>query len=210
MIKEVADVILFKIEDDGTETPWLYLDSLKVSTIEQTADQVEARGGKGNSPLIIWDFNKEINLTLEDALYTPRSMALMFGGNSAWEDGGTTAVVSKYFNWTPDATATEAKAEFEENGVKWTTKTVYNASGSAVSDSFAKGETYLCECTATAKKHATLTIGADDFPGTFKLVGDTYARNRNTGNDEYFRFIINRAKMSAEETLTLEAEGKIA
>ena len=29
--------------------------TLKVSTIEQTAEQAEARGGKGNAPLIIWD-----------------------------------------------------------------------------------------------------------------------------------------------------------
>lgn len=48
-------VTIFKIEDDGTETPYLFLDSLKVSTLEQTAEEVEARGGKGNSPLIIWD-----------------------------------------------------------------------------------------------------------------------------------------------------------
>lgn len=32
----------------GTETPVLYLDTLKVSTIEQTAENVSARGGKGN------------------------------------------------------------------------------------------------------------------------------------------------------------------
>lgn len=28
--------------------PVLYLDSLKISTVEQTADNVSARGGKGN------------------------------------------------------------------------------------------------------------------------------------------------------------------
>lgn len=48
-IKEVADVTFYEINDDGTPgAPVLYLDTLKVSTIEQTAEQAEARGGKGN------------------------------------------------------------------------------------------------------------------------------------------------------------------
>jgi hypothetical protein len=57
---------------------------LKVSTIEQTAEQVDARGGKGNPKLITWDYGKEITLTLEDALFSPKSMAIMLGdGNVA-------------------------------------------------------------------------------------------------------------------------------
>ena len=75
-IKEVADVTLY---DLSTNLPVLFLDTLKVSTIEQTAEQAEARGGKGNSPLIIWDYGKEITVTLEDALFTPKSMQVMFG-----------------------------------------------------------------------------------------------------------------------------------
>lgn len=58
----------------------MYLDTLKVSTIEQSAEQTSARGGLGNSELIIWDYGKEISLTLEDALYTPASQSLMWGG----------------------------------------------------------------------------------------------------------------------------------
>ena len=55
-IKEVADVTFYDINSDGTRgAAVLYLDTLKVSTIEQTAEEAEARGGKGNPPLIIWD-----------------------------------------------------------------------------------------------------------------------------------------------------------
>ena len=47
-IKEVADVTFYNINNDGTPgAPVLYLDTLKVSTIEQTADNTSARGGKG-------------------------------------------------------------------------------------------------------------------------------------------------------------------
>lgn len=53
-IKEVCDVTFYKIKDDGTAgEPVLYLDSLKVSTVEQTAENTSARGGKGNAELII-------------------------------------------------------------------------------------------------------------------------------------------------------------
>lgn len=58
----------------------MYLDTLKVSTLEQTAEETSARGGKGNPELITWDYGKEISLSLEDALYTPASQSLMWGG----------------------------------------------------------------------------------------------------------------------------------
>ena len=49
-------VTFYHINSDGSVgAPALYLDTLKVSTIEQTAEEAEARGGKGNPPLIIWD-----------------------------------------------------------------------------------------------------------------------------------------------------------
>ena len=83
-IKEVANCTLFSIElDDNDEevyVPVLYLDTLKVSTVEKTASQVSARGGLGNAELVTWDFGKEINLTLEDALYTPASQGMMWAG----------------------------------------------------------------------------------------------------------------------------------
>ena len=58
----------------------MYLDTLKVSTLEQSASQATANGGKGNPDLITWDFGKEISLSLEDALFTPASQSLMWGG----------------------------------------------------------------------------------------------------------------------------------
>ena len=83
-IKEVADVCLYAIEldenDDEVYVPVLYLDTLKISTIEETAEQTSARGGLGNPELIIWDYGKEITVTLEDALYSPASQGMTWGG----------------------------------------------------------------------------------------------------------------------------------
>ena len=69
--------------------PALYLDTLKVSTVEKTADNTWAQGGHGNSRLINWDYNKQINVTLEDALCTPASLGLCWNGilSADWKDG---------------------------------------------------------------------------------------------------------------------------
>ena len=76
-IKEVADVTIYAIDldkyDDEIYIPIMYLDTLKVSTLEQSASQTSARGGLGNPELIVWDFGKEISLSLQDAVFTPAS-----------------------------------------------------------------------------------------------------------------------------------------
>lgn len=83
-IQEVADVTLYSIEldenDDEIYVPILYFDTLKISTIEGTSEQVSARGGLGNPELITWDYGKEITVTLQDALYSPASQSLTWGG----------------------------------------------------------------------------------------------------------------------------------
>lgn len=53
----------------------------------------------------------------------------------------------------------------------------------------------------------TITISGDSFPGTYYVTGDTYSRSDIDGSDQFFQFIIPKAKMTAENTITLEAEG---
>jgi len=93
-IREVADVTLYSIhkKKDGSGdiyyVPALYLDTLKVSSVEKTADNVWAEGGVGNARLINWDYGKQINVTLEDALCTPASLGLCWNGvlSADWKD----------------------------------------------------------------------------------------------------------------------------
>lgn len=151
-IKEVADVRFYPVgtvtvsETDGSVTaevdaPVLALDTLKVSTLEFTAEQTEARGGKGNAPLIIWDYGREVNVTLEDAVMSIDSLEVMYGTKKA----------------------------------------------------------------AGQKSHI-ITINANKFPGTYAIVGKTYARDID-GTDHLFTFYIPKAKVQSENTFTMEAEG---
>ena len=75
----------------------------------------------------------------------------------------------------------------------------------------AEGEVYLKWTRSVAygdnSLGNTIEISADRFPGTYRIVGDTFARNKVTGEDQRFQFEIPQAKMSSENTITLEAEG---
>lgn len=213
-IKEVADVTFYQVNDDGSRgAPVLYLDTLKVSTIEQTAEEAEARGGKGNPPLIIWDYGKEITVTLEDALFSVKSMAIMFGDGTA--DDLNTITKTQTFKGATIPTQYEipggspvsiprSASIFDAEG------RVYNSSAS--SDSTTEFSTLNSDGTYFQTFDLTVTgssieISAQSFPGTYYVTGDTYARSETTGKDEFFQFIIPKAKVQSENTITLEAEG---
>lgn len=223
-IKEVADVVFLEYDESGVATkPVLFLDTLKISTIETTAEQTEARGGKGNAPLIIWDYGKEITVTLQDAVYSPKSMAMMVGDNNGVYTADN-AVIERYKNIIStgaDGKSYKVGANIEiEHGFMGSNKVqegkvvaVYDQTGKVVADNgetgptLVKGQRYIVKYSVTAKKAAKIEINAGTFPGTYKVVGDTYARSDTTGQDEFFQFIIHKAKMSSENTITLEAEG---
>lgn len=244
-IKEVADVTFYEIKDDGTPgKPVLYLDTLKVSTIEQTAEQVDARGGKGNPKLITWDYGKEITVNIEDALFSPKSMAIMLGDGTVTKAASDTVTKNNMVRATTTSLPSYFTADiydanegsvrkkifmgagavpagmvaYASAGINVTH--VYNEDGtevktgtSAITDSTtwqaasaSAGNKYFVQYTASATTK-TITVSGDTFPGTYYVQGDTYARSDVDGKDQFFQFIIPKAKMSAENTITLEAEG---
>ena len=93
-IKEVADVGFYDIGAitvsggtiTATKAPVLKFDTLKVSTIEMTAENSEARGGKGNPALISWDYGREITVNLEDALLSMDTLSHLFEGKANEDD----------------------------------------------------------------------------------------------------------------------------
>ena len=206
-IKEVADVMFYEIDSTGAASkPVLYLDTLKVSTIEQTAEEAVARGGKGNAPLVTWDYGKDITVTLEDALFSAKSMAIMFGDSTVKTD---TSALKKTIAWTAVTGATVPTSFEGPQGKKYavpSTAVTYDATGATVS-SFTAGQTYYTVFDMPIVNGGTINVDANSFPGTYYVTGDTYARSEVTGNDEFFQFIIPKAKVQSGNTITLEAEG---
>ena len=87
-IKEVADVMFYELDSKGAPSaPVLYLDTLKTSTLSQSSEVVDARGGKGNVKILSWDTNKELTIEMEDAVFSAKSLQIMFGGDMVVKGG---------------------------------------------------------------------------------------------------------------------------
>lgn len=201
-------------------TPVLFLDTLKVSTLEQTASDSYATGGRGNANLIGWDYGKEITLNIDDALFTPASMSAIFGAgeNGDLRKGVKEAktidrlekVTAKRNFIVPagnsKGTPSEADKTAQAVFIDPNTMEPY-ADGTPI----AEGEKFLKFTRSIAYEGQSIgnviEISAEKFPGTYKVVGDTYIRSKETGEDQRFQFIIPQAKMGSEQTITLEADG---
>jgi hypothetical protein len=225
-IKEVADVTFYDINNDGSiGRPVLVLDSLKVTSIEQTAESAEARGGKGNAKLIVWDFGKEITVTIEDALFSPKSLAIMMADGRVTDDTqnkyvkksarvvATTTLTSQTYDTTPPVIKIDGKevSSTEASDFEWYAPAAGEVGLTKITNvgtyHFEKGEVYIATWMHPVSAKSVISISPDSFPGTYYVTGDTMIRSERTGKDEYFQFVIPKAKMQAEQTISLEAEG---
>ena len=264
-IKEVANVYFEALaaeEDAGIKEGdiVLYLDTLKVSTVETTAENVSAQGGWGNPKLVTWDYGKDINVTLEDAVISWEEMRILMGAQMFTEEteGNHKVKIRKNAEKVIEGVANEA----DENGVvtynyaaallKLAAETKTNAKNEPLAGKTVDGKNmfptadmlskigedykwvnmttgargqgapeeienssekkirirYFWEEEATAEQPATeLVISPSKFPGTYRVIGDALIRSEKTGKDEAFQFVINKAKMLSEVTLTMQAEG---
>jgi len=262
-IKEVANVYFEALEDDASAGVYagdivLFLDTLKVSTIETTAENTAAQGGWGNPKLVQWDYGKEINITLEDALMSLESLRFMLGGAIKKSNKENTTVLVRHTaevvakeggvidspvdrfsdkvlqpSATPnhpirfinlgggkDSTTAGARTQIS---VTVGTKTMEKTGNEVKFKNPAAGineptlptqgdhirifweEEVTSETTGISA--VEVTISPDTFPGTYRVVGDTFIRSEKTGKDEPFQFVINKAKVQSNVTITLQAEG---
>lgn len=216
-IKEVADVTFYHINKTTNlpDYPVLVLDSLKVTSIEQTAETAEARGGKGNAKLIVWDFGKEITVNIEDALFSPKSLSIMFADGLVESNASLTsdgAYIRKSARIVAQQDAKYPTIKIDGKKIDPTEvsdfKLYANGTSATVdSASVKQGTVYFASWLHPVSSKAVITITPDSFPGTYYVTGDTMIRNERNGEDEYFQFVIPKAKMQAEQTISMEAEG---
>lgn len=231
-LKEVLDVTLYDME---TGKPVIQFDSLKNSSINVTAEKVSAQGGRGNTKLITWEFNKEATMTIEDALLSPKSFELV---------SGISTVVKEQ---TIPMRQTTVYEKGDDNIIKdQGDLSPLKVSGGKVTLAYTpvggKDKVYIykyaddcgtpLEISALTGKEATVTgaedgdrvvayyefsspattqsftIDAKTFAGTYKLVGDTVVRNKDTGKDEAFKVVIPNIKWSSNFSFNLTAEGE--
>ena len=61
--------------------PVLYIDTATTSSVEQSTTTVYAQGGRGNVKLVAWEGEKTVTVTVEDALLSPVSLAMLSGAD---------------------------------------------------------------------------------------------------------------------------------
>ncbi|MCY9737442.1 hypothetical protein M5X17_27455 [Paenibacillus alvei] len=217
-LKEVADITFY---DLATNEPVLFLDTLKMTTVENKADSASARGGKGNPKLLTWDFNRESTVKMQDALMSMTSIAMMTG-NAVKE--GEREIYKREQLIAAAGAQGKAKLTLAEKAVGGVTiflnhdestkltidkADVKNATDVEVDEKDLPVGTpvtvfYIFKSDA---KTRTITISADKFPSYVKVVGDTVIRNASTGKDEPFQMVIHKAKISPNFTFTFQADG---
>ncbi|MCM1323987.1 MAG: hypothetical protein NC218_07485 [Acetobacter sp.] len=94
-VREICDVVLrAKAKQTlGSRTfyknePVLYFNTLKTSSLEGASTTVYAQGGRGNPRLIAWEGERTLTFTMEDALLSAESFAILSGAGlvAATED----------------------------------------------------------------------------------------------------------------------------
>jgi len=259
-IKEVANVYFEALETDEKAGVYkgdivLFLDTLKVSTIETTAENTAAQGGWGNPKLVQWDYGKEINITLEDALMSLESLRFMLGGAIKRTISETEPIIVRHTEEVVLGTGGKMpKVTDHLTGIEMHPKATYGhpirlinltegtrtqlepASAEAAAIEIGKDSVItfknpkmidgvgnskagvagdhvrifweeILDGENDSETAVEVTISPDTFPGTYKVVGDTFMRSEKTGKDEPFQFIINKAKVQSNVTITLQAEG---
>lgn len=227
--KEVMDVTFY---DTVTGKPVLFCDSLKMTNIENTAEETSARGGKGNAKLVSWDFNREATMQIQDALLSTRSFELLSGNKvvsgqakihmrQATEfeekDGKMVSKGSLFpliaspsgeieLAYKPNESASGILLYDIEDDAGVPLK-VDSISEKTLTSSAAAGKKVVVYYTYNTDSAETYVITSDAFPSTYKIVGDTVIRNAKTQKDEAFQVVINRAKVKPGFSMQFQADG---
>lgn len=206
-IKEVADVIFF---DTETGKPVLFFDTLKVSSIENSAESANATGGRGNANLVTWNYGRTATLQMQDALLSMESLALL-AGNEVEEATNLTKRDRVKADSTGKVEITETPVgavsvyKLEKGSM---TEEVSGASATGLEiEGLTAGETYAVFYEYKAPVGTkTVKFTSDKFPSTYRVVGDTLVRDHTTGKDKSAQFFIPKAQLTAGFTLTMDVE----
>lgn len=207
-ILSVADVVFYEVE---TGAPTILFDTLKVSTIENEAETAEARGGQGNPILINWNYNRTGTLTMQDALLSMESLALLSGNDV--EEGATIYAKEEH-------TVSEA-GDIALDNTPVGDVTVHAISGGVLGEQQSvttpvegdrvSGLENGTRVVAFYEHKApvgsqTVRFSSDAFPGQYRVVGSTVVRDQQSGKDKAAQFLIKRAQLQAGFSITMDAE----
>lgn len=209
--------------------PVFYIDSAKTSTVEGAATTVYATGGRGNTRLIAWEGEKTLTFTVEDALLSPISFAMLSGAGLV----KGTSNEQVHFHQTTTALC-DASGNIDLTNALETTETVDSTAPVyilAIEDGDLTGEVYRGAslasdskgfvCTAAANKTvfvdyyvikaadtvSELQIDAENFAGYYYVEADTLFRRQSDGKDLPANLTLPNVKIQSNFTFSMASSG---
>lgn len=218
-IKEVYNTSLLNF---ATSKPFLFVDYATAAANENSAERTEIRGGMGNGLQMVFDHTKKGTFQLTVPMVDLKLLAhiggedMVTGATSIYkrEELTITAGAATLAN-TPvggDPIVFELLA-LRDNGTEFTkvasapAATQFSYSGAALtfnaSDNGKRVAVwYQYTTAATAKK---ISIKANKFPASVKIVGEGLWRDQETDTDKVVAFTVHKAKAQPNITLTTSA-----
>ena len=218
--REIMD---FQIFDFATKKPIMTMDYATSTQMENTAETVYARGGRGNPRRIAWHGDKETTITVETQIFTMQHLALLAGENIATkaadiykrevltvEDGGMGEKVIT-LSKTPVGGATEVLVYSFVNGILGQEQPVLSVDTNEVTlDAGAtvnigdEVEVYYRWNAPTANE---LRFTAKGFPPYVFMVGDTLYADEVSGVNVAAQIKYYKAKLQPNFTLSFAPTG---
>ena len=225
----IHDVLDFTFYDKVTGEPVLTLDTLKMSSMEATAETVYATGGSGANRLLGWDFGRTVVFNLQDALLNPQTIAMQAGTELKREKAviKTRETVLSEIVPAGEGDPTHVQIELKRtplasgifvfktsNGVNQNEKVslenaeIANKKITLPIEVLNAGERVVVHYRfETVKDAETIIIDSNKFAGFYEGVGDMIWRNETTGVDELVQIQIPKLKLSSSFTLTMQPDG---
>lgn len=223
-VKEVANVMFINLVTNKVE---MYLDTLKMSNLENANESSYASGGQGAGRLVGWDFGRTTNFVLQDALLNPSALAMSAGTSlvkkaetiherlvvTTVSDGSATPKSKIVLPEIPDAGSIEIHESADGYGhdtdaVAQASITVVGKDVTVPTATLAIGKQVVVYFTyQSAATAEVISIKSDKFGGYYKVVGKTFWRSETTGLDEKVQIVIPKAKISSSFNLTMQPDG---
>jgi hypothetical protein len=223
--REICNVVLKTID---TGKPFLYLESLKVSSLDVGATTVYARGSRGNPKLLGWSADKESTFKMEDALISPESLAALAGttvttgarevhkkevltvttGNKITlsETPLGTNGDRKFFFTTTDGSSIGAEHTYAAEAA--TTKYQISAKEVTLYTDVPVGTLIIADYYYTSDATTkNIKIQSDKFPSYFKLEGETLWKRESDGVDVPALYTMDKVKLQDSFSIAMEATG---
>ena len=237
-VREICDVVLkaksaTKIGSHVFRPgePVIYLDTAKTSTMEGAATTVYATGGKGNTRLLAWEGEKTLTFTVEDALLSPKGLAILSGADLIQANGPagdiaitahTTQTVSiaekgkiTLAGDAPIATQPIYFMILDGNGemsgvpVKVDGTTIQIAGNNITATGLVNvGDVVMVDYYVEHQTDAVqIDITPDKFAGYYYLEASTLFRRQADGVDLPAEFIIPKVKIQSNFTFSMASTG---